>query len=329
MNRRSLLLAATAVGAVVASGRLGAQPASSSRVITIYVPYPAGGISDAQARTIAPHLSKAMNGATVVVENLTGASGSIAAQRLLSAPADGHALMVVSPSETILAPLTIAGLKYNAEDFRLLANGIAAPTALLVRPTLDVNNVNQLIAYSANAANRELTAGNVGVGSMPQLIAEDFRQRTGSRLLHVPYRGGAPMLGDLMANQIDMALMPFAGPILGMVATGKLKLIGIASPTRMAAYPNHPYLNDHPALKDFNYPTWSTFAVSKAVPDVVVTRLNTALGEIMQLPDVQAWVKAAGSFVPETLSVAGSAAFYAAEIKKIRSFARAINLQPQ
>jgi tripartite-type tricarboxylate transporter receptor subunit TctC len=285
-------------------------------------------VSDAQSRTIAPHLSKAL-GQPVIVENLTGASGSIAAQKMLSAPADGHSLMVVSPSETILPPLIISSVKYQPEDFRLLANGIAAPTALLARATLEAKNVNELLAYSANQANKELSYGSMGQGSMPHLTAEDFRQRTGARLLHVPYRGGAPLLQDLMGGQIDMAFMPFAGPILGMVAAGKLKVIGLATPTRIPALAQFPVLNDHPALKDFNYPLWSTFAVSKAVPDETAAKLNKTLNEIMQLPDVQAWVKAAGSFVPEALSLQGAADFYQAEIRKIRALAKAVNLQAQ
>jgi tripartite-type tricarboxylate transporter receptor subunit TctC len=237
--------------------------------------------------------------------------------------------MVVSPSETILAPLTIAGLKYQAEDFRLLANGIAAPTALIARATLEANNVTELLAFSANKANKEVSYGSIGLGSMPHLTAEDFRQRTGARLLHVPYRGGAPLLQDLMGGQIDVAFMPFAGGILGMVASGKLKVIGLATPTRIPALAQHPVLSDHPALKDFSYPVWSTFAVSKSVPDEAAARLNVALNEIMQLPDVQAWVKAAGSFVPETLSLKGAADFYQAETRKIRALAKSVNLQAQ
>ena len=199
MQRRQLVLSALTLSSNAMGASAFAQATVQpfpSKVITIYVPYSAGGISDQQARTIAPHLSKAL-GQPVVIENLTGANGSIAAQKMLSSPVDGHSMMVVSPNETILAPLTITGLKYQAEDFRLLANGIAAPTALLARPTLDVNNLNELLAY---AVAKELRYGSVGLGSMPHLTAEDFRQRTGARLLHVPYRGGAPMIQDMMAG---------------------------------------------------------------------------------------------------------------------------------
>ena len=324
MKRRSLLQHSLALAAAVAAPAM-AQTASSGRPITIYVPYPAGGVSDGQSRTVAPHLSKRM-GVPVVVENLTGASGSISANKMLSSPPDGHALMVVSPSETILAPMVIAGLKYRAEDFRLLAAGIVVPTVLVARPTLEADNVAALVALSQK---KELSFGSIGQGSMPQLTAEDFRQRTGARLLHVPYRGGAPLVQDLMANQIDIAFMPFAGPLLGIVATGKAKIIGLVSPTRFPAYAQHPYVNDYPPLKDFNYPVWSTFAVSRAVPEDMAARLNLALNEVMQLPDVQAWVKGAGSFVPDALDLKGAADFYDAETRKIRTLAKAINLQPQ
>ena len=325
MKCRSTILGLLALAVATLSGATAAQAQSLVKVITIYVPYPAGGISDAQSRIIAPHLSKAL-GVPVVVENLSGASGSIAASKMLSAAPDGSALMVASPSETILAPMMIAGLKYQADDFRLLANGIAAPTALLARPTLEANDAAGLLALSQK---KELTFGSIGLGSMPQLTAEDFRQRTSAKLLHVPYRGGAPMLRDLIAGQIDMVFMPYAGPILGMVAAGRIKVIGLASPTRIEAYPNLPYLNDLALLKDFNYPVWSTFAVSMAVPDEAAARLNKVLGEIMMLPDVQAWVKAAGSLVQEALTLKGAADFYDAETRKIRRLAKAINLKAE
>jgi tripartite-type tricarboxylate transporter receptor subunit TctC len=289
------------------------------------VPYPAGGISDQQARTIAPHLSKAL-GQPVVVENLSGAGGSIAAQKMLSMPADGHSLMVVSPNETILAPLTIPGLKYQAEDFRLLANGVTAPTALLARSTLEVNNLTELLTYSAN---KELRYGSVGLGSMPHLTAEDFRQRTGTRLLHVPYRGGAPMIQDMVAGHIDIAFMAFAGPILGMAAAGKIKVIGLATVPRIPALTQFAVLNDHASLRDFDYPVWSTFAVSKSVPEEAAARLSQSLNEIMQLPQVQAWVKTVGSFVLEPVTLKGAADFYQTETRKIRGLAKALNLLGQ
>jgi tripartite-type tricarboxylate transporter receptor subunit TctC len=325
MKRRQFVLSAP----VLAVSTLGATALAQTttqpfptKLITIYVPYPAGGISDQQARTIAPHLSKAL-GQSVVIENLTGAGGSIAAQKMLSSPADGHSLMVVSPNETILAPLTITGLKYQAEDFRLLANGVAAPTALLARSTLEADNVNELLAYSAN---KELRYGSVGLGSMPHLTAEDFRQRTGARLLHVPYRGGAPMMQDMMAGHIDIAFMAFAGPILGMVAGGKIKIIGVAAAPRIPALAQFAALNDHAALRDFDYPVWSTFAVSKSVPEETAAKLNQTINDIMQLPQVQAWVKSAGSFVLEPVTLQGAADFYQTETRKILRLAKTLNL---
>jgi tripartite-type tricarboxylate transporter receptor subunit TctC len=328
MKRRQFLLSAP----VLAVSTLGATALAQTttqpfptKLITIYVPYPAGGISDQQARTIAPHLSKAL-GQSVVIENLTGAGGSIAAQKMLSSPADGHSLMVVSPNETILAPLTITGLKYQAEDFRLLANGVAAPTALLARSTLEADNVTELLAYSTN---KELRYGSVGLGSMPHLTAEDFRQRTGARLLHVPYRGGAPMMQDMMAGHIDIAFMALAGPIVGMVAAGKIKVIGLATAPRIPALAQFAVLNEHAALRDFDYPVWSTFAVSKSVPEETAAKLNQTLNDIMQSPPVQAWVKSAGSFALEPVTLQGAADFYQTETRKIRRLAKALNLLTQ
>ncbi len=328
MKRRQLVLSAPALAVSVLGAHAFAQTAAQpflTKVITIYVPYPAGGISDQQARTIAPHLSTAL-GQPVVVENLSGAGGSIAAQKMLSSSADGHSLIVVSPNESILAPMTIPGLRYQAEDFRLLASGVAAPTALLARATLEATNVVELLAYSVN---KELRYGSVGLGSMPHLTAEDFRQRTGARLLHVPYRGGAPMMQDMVAGHIDIAFMAFVGPIVGMAAAGKIKVIGLATMPRIPALSQFAVLNDYAPLRDFDYPLWSTFAVSKSVPEETAIKLNQTLNEIMLLPQVQAWVKTAGSFVPEPVSLKGAAEFYQTETRKIRGLAKAVNLLGQ
>lgn len=328
MLRRQLLSCAWGLAAVALSGYAGAQ-SFPSKTITIYCPYPAGGISDIQARTVAPLLSKAL-GQTVVVENLTGASGSIAAAKMLSLPADGHTLMVVSPSETILAPITVKGVKYQAEDLRLLANGIAAPTALLIRPTLPVNSIPELIAYTKNKNNKEVSFGSVGPGSMPQLIAEEFKLRTGSSMFHVPYRGGAPMLNDLMAGQIDVAFMPFGGPILGMVAAGKMKVLGISTETRMPGISQYPTFEEaHPSLKGYYQSTWSTFAVAKGTPNAVIAKYNAVLGDIMQSAEIAKWAKAMGTFASPRLDVAEMAAFYKAETTSIRAIAKRLKLEAQ
>lgn len=164
---------------------------------------------------------------------------------------------------------------------------------------------------------------------MPHLTAEDFVLRTGARLLHVPYRGGAPMLQDLMSGQIDIAFMPFAGPILGMVTAGKLKVIGMANPTRLAARPSARYSMKIAVPKDFDYPVWSTFAASQAVKHEIANRLNKNLSEVMRVPEVLAWVKAAGIFASESRSLKGMADFYLTKIYKIRVLAKSVNFQTQ
>lgn len=321
MKRRQLLIGSLALGA--AAGPLRAQ--TGGKLLTIVVPYPPGGISDGQARLIAPHLGKAL-GLTVVVENITGAAGTLAVQKMLAAPADGHTLMVVSASDAILAPLTIAGARYQAEDLRLLGNGLAAPTALLARGNLPAGSLEELLKL---AATTELTYGSIGVGSMPHLTGEDFRRRTGARMLHVPYRGGVPLIQDLTGGNIDITFMPYAGPILGFVAQGKLKLIGMVGPTAGTAHAGLPSLTTHAQLKDINYPAWSSFAVPRSVPEEAAGRLNRALNDAMRQADVVAWVKTAGSAVGEPWGLAESETFYKAEIGKLRGLARQMDLKAQ
>ena len=134
------------------------------------------------------------------------------------------------------------------------------------------------------------------------------------------------MIQDMMAGHIDIAFMAFAGPLLGMVASGKIKVIGVATVPRIPALAQFAVLNDHAPLGDFDYPVWSTFAVSKSVPEETAAKLNQTLNEIMQLPQVQAWVKTAGSFVLEPVTLKGAADFYQTETRKIRGLAKAVNL---
>lgn len=321
-RRRALLLGglATAVLPHPVRAQYGA-----ARVVLL-VPFPPGGASDALARQLAPHLEATLS-RTVVVENLPGASGTLAAQRMLSAPPDGHTLMVVSSSETIMPPLLMPGLRYQAEDFRLLMAPLQAPVALLARPGLPVDTVQELLATPAGAPRLPFTYGSFGHGSVAHLAAEHFAQLTGLSMTHVPYRGGAPLVNELLGDQVDLAFFPMAGPALQLAQQGRLKVLGLASRSRPAHLSRFALLTDQAALQDFVHAAWNSIAVSRGVPLVTAHRLNRLLDEILRRDDVRALAERQGTQVPAPMGLDELDSFYREQVAGTRALARAIKLQ--
>lgn len=319
---RLLCMALLSLGAGIAAGQ-----GFPSRPVIVVVPYPAGGTADALARVVAPHLSRQL-GQPVVVENVSGASGSLGAQRLQQAAHDGHTLMVASPSETILVPLTMAGVRYAAEDFRLLTLGMSVPTALLARAGLPHAGIRELVAQARDPAQPELSFASVGVGSIPHLAGAHFAQLSGARLLHVPYRGAAPLMQALMSGEVDLAFFPLVGQVLGMAGTGKVRILGIAGLDRGPAAAPYPLLGEEAQFKDFVHPAWSAFAVARGVPEDRVQRLSRAVADALSAPDVRAWARDTGTTPPpEGTGLAEAAAFYRAEVAKLNQLARSVKLQ--
>jgi tripartite-type tricarboxylate transporter receptor subunit TctC len=301
---------------------------TNGKTVSLVSPFPAGGITDLVARAIAPSLSKALS-QTVIVENVTGANGSIAANKMFNAPADGHVLMMVSPGETIMPPILMSSVKFKAEDFRLLVNGPSVPLALLMRPGLNFKNVDELITYAKNPANKPLSFGSFGNGSLGHLAAAHFIELTGAKMIHVPYRGGAPLTTDLMGDQIDLSFFPIAGNGLQMVDSGKVKQLGIALDHKLPQYAKYDLLSAHPLLKPFVHLSWQSIAVPRAVPLALAEKLNQDLNLIFQSEDIKGLASKNGSFIPAPLGLAQIEANYQAEIARTRALAKAVKLEAQ
>jgi tripartite-type tricarboxylate transporter receptor subunit TctC len=325
MRRRSMVLAGLASWAGAALPLVQAQ----SKPTVILSPFPAGGVTDLTARQIAPLLAKALGGQPVIVENLTGASGSIAASKMFAAPADGTLLMMVSPSETILPPLMLSAVKFKSEDFRLLINGPSVAVALFMRNGLNFKDVGELIAYAKDPANKPLSYASFGIGSIAHLAAEHFSELAGIKMTHVPYRGGAPVTADLMGNQVDVSFFPIAGASMQMIDAGKVKCLGVALPVKLPQYSKYELLTAHPALKSFIHVTWQSLAVPKATPPAIADRLHKELTQIFQGEELKAFAAKQGSFIPEPLSLAQIDANYMGEIARTRALAKAVKLEAQ
>ncbi len=301
-----------------------------SKPVTLMVPYPAGGVSDVIARTLNVTLAKHL-GQPVIVENLGGASGAIAAQKVLNSPADGHIIFQGGPNELILAPLANSAVKYKSEEFRLVQMITINPMAVLARKDLPVNNGDELVAYAkkAAAAGTPMTYAGVGPGSMYHLLGEHMSKQTGVAMTHVPYKGGAPAQQDLMGGLVDIFMTPFGKSHGQLVEEGKLKVVGVLSSERQAMFKKAPTLNESKALKGFVFEMWSGYFVRRDTPEAVVQALHKALSDVANDPAVRAALEAQAMVVPRPQPLAAMNKVYADNIARYRGIAKSINLQPE
>ena len=296
--------------------------------VNLMVPYPAGGPSDATARIFTVPLGKEL-GQQVIVENLGGVSGALAAQKVLAAPADGYYIFMGSPNEVILSPLVNAALKLKTEDFRLVHPVADAVMVFVARKDLPANNVDELIALARKSADRPLSYGSVGVGSLYHLILENVQQLAGIKLTHAPYKGNAPLLQDIGGGQVDFAVLVYSAAMGALAEQGRLKVIGQLGAQRSELLKNVPTASEGKELKNFSYKTWGGFMVPKNTPENVVERLHKAIGATLKDPAVRSQLAAQTQLASAPMSLAESAKLFEAETARYRDIARSINLQPQ
>ncbi|GMW07015.1 MAG: ABC transporter substrate-binding protein [Nevskiales bacterium] len=300
----------------------------ASGVVSMVVPYPAGGQADAVARVVQAEFQRTL-GQTVIVENAPGGSGSIAVSKVLSAAPDGRTLLVGTPLELIQAPLGLAAVKHKPEQFRMLRPIAGTSLLLLVRPDLPVANVAELVALAKKSSAKEMTYCSSGKGSIFHLVAERFAIDTGLKLLQVPYRGGAQMLPALAGGEIDFGFIPLGGPVIGMIKTGRLKPLAITATARHPALPEVPTMNETGLVKGFEFDAWAALLASRALPDALAAKLNAAMGSVTALPQVRKELETAGMTMAAPMDLAAADRFYAAEAVRYQSIAKAIDLQPE
>ena len=317
----SLLVAATAFSPALAQ----TYPV---KPISLVVPYPAGGPSDFFARKMQAEATAKL-GKTVVVENLGGAGGSIGLTKVANAPADGYTLSLGSPMELVLAPMAIQGVRYKSEDFKLVAQFATTNTILAVRNSLNVKTVDQLLALARKSADKPLSYGSVGPGSLYHLIGEKFSQLTKVDLLHVPYKGIAPLLNDLMGGQIDMAFLPMAGSIPQTVLDGKIQGLAVTAKTPHPLFKQFPAMASMKGLEAMDFDIWAGVQVHKNTPDVVVNTLNQAFYAAAETPENRKALEGSGNVVLASRTPAELARIYQGEIERYRAIAKSINLQAQ
>ena len=304
--------------------------AQSGKPLTLMVPYPAGGVSDVIARIVSPVLAKHLE-RNVIVENLGGAGGAIAAQKVLNAPADGNIIYQGSPNELILTPMAVAAVKHKSEDFRPVQSITLNEMIVFARKDLPVSNGDELAAYAAKMAKegRPLTYASVGPGSLYHVLGEQMSKVLNVPMTHVPYKGGAPATQDLMSGLVDIFITPYGKSYVELVNSGKIKAVAALSNERQASFKSVPTLNESKALKGFVFDTWQSYFVRKDTPEPVVQALHKALSEVANDPGVRTTLEAQGMIVPKPVALDKVTKSYNDEIAQYRAIAKSINLQAQ
>ncbi|NDY90397.1 tripartite tricarboxylate transporter substrate binding protein [Ideonella livida] len=314
-------------------GGMASAQASLPKQVNLMVPYPAGGPSDAIARLVDKPLAKAA-GQMVIVENLGGVSGALAAQKVLSAPADGGYVFQGSPNELILAPLANAAVKLRSEDFRPVQLIGVAPIAILARKGLAAGHVDELIALARKAAadGKPLSYGSVGVGSFYHVLGAHFGQTVGATLNHVPYKGVAPLVQDIAGEQVDFAIVVVTPGAIALAEQGRMKVLGTLAPAgkpEVALLKAYPSINDSKTLHDFAFNIWTGYFVRKDTPEPVVQALHAALTQVLGDAGVRGQLEQLGMMVASPLSLAEASRHYEAQTARFRAIAKSIRLEAQ
>ncbi len=289
MQRRTLLLAGAGL---LAATSVQAQPAwAPNRALRIVVPLAPGGTADTLARIIAEPLGREL-GQSVIVENRPGGTNTVGAVAVARAPADGHTILYAPPPVQILNPLMMRNMQYDAQaDFTPLVALMRAPKLLVVRPDSPARSVADLVAM-AKARPGAITYASSGIGSSAHLAGALFAQLAGVELLHVPYRGTAPGVQDVMAGRVDMTLDTAAG-LLPLVRDGRLRALAVSTRDVAQAAPELPPIAA--TLPGFHDASFNYLLLAARTPPEAVAVLNAAMNKVLADPAIRARFTALGA----------------------------------
>lgn len=313
LNRRNFcgtVAGTLAASAIALPGTAAAQGTWPSRPITMIVPFAPAGSNDIIARAIANEMSQSLK-QPVVVENRPGAGGMLGAAVVAKAPADGYTLMLASSSLTIGIALK-SGLSFDGrKDFTPIAMAASGPMMLVGSTKLAARTPAELVAY-AKANPGKLTYGSSGIGSIPHVGMEMLALAGGIKVLHVPYKGGTPVLNDIMGGQIDLYLGSFP-QVLPLVRTNKLRAIGVTSDKRSQLVPEIAPMAD--AIPGFSVDLWWGIFGPGNMPRELVTRLNAEVTKALQSQAMRKFAENEG-VATGTLDADAFGRVYANEIRE-------------
>lgn len=290
-----------------------------SRPITIVIGYPPGGSTDLTGRTIAADLAKRL-GVPVVVENAGGAGGTIGAQKVANAPADGFTLLVGANNEIAISRLVSASVKYQLKDFTPIGLIASQPMVLVASSKSGVKNMAQFLS-TVKKHPGQFSYGSSGVGTALHLAGEMIKDQGGLFMTHIPYRGVAPLANDLLGNNIEFGVFVLSSA-LPHIKSGRLLALGTTESKRAAVTPDIPALAESPQLKGLHINSWFALMAPAGLPEGVTSKLKRALAESLQTPDVRKKLEDSGSAIaPLNVDMAPFLATETATYQKIVNFA--------
>jgi tripartite-type tricarboxylate transporter receptor subunit TctC len=327
IRRRPLLAAASALAASPLAAPAIAQGTGGwpNRPIRLVVPYPPGGASDIAGRMQADVLSAGL-GVPVVVDNRAGAGGTIGTAHVAQSAPDGYTIMMASPSSHLGAPLLFRNPGYEGvDDFTAIATFAHGTSMVCVHPSLPVNNIQELIAY-ARARPGQLNFGSAGAGGANHMLGVLFMMRTGVELTHVPYRGAAQALADLIAGNIQLVFDSFSG-VIGAVRAGRVKALAVTSAERWPLAPEFPTVQEQ-NVPNYELPSFSAVMGPAGIPEPIVMRMNGIINEALRTPALIERLAANGN-APFISTPAEFAALMRAQREVWRELVRSTGLEPQ
>jgi tripartite-type tricarboxylate transporter receptor subunit TctC len=294
------------------------------RTLTLLIGYPPGGSTDLTGRTVAEELSRVLK-TPVVVENLGGAGGALAAQKLIAAAPDGCTLMVGANNELVINQHINRQIRYDGlRDFTPLGLVASQPLVLVASGKAGVSNLQEFVEKVRRQPG-QVSYGSSGVGTSLHLAGELVKEKAGLDMVHVPYRGVAPLTNDLLGSTIEYGIFVLSSA-LPHVRSGKLVALGTTEARRSPLTPDVPALAEHPSMRDIHVSTWFMLVGPKGMPQPIVHTLRKALDEAMKSPSLRHKLEASGSVV--VTSQPDLPAFMAAESAKFRRMAEVAKIEP-
>ncbi len=320
MRRRAVIAAAAAVVTLPGAGRA-AEPAWPARAVRIVVPFTPGGSNDAMARPLAERL-QAHFGQPFVVENRPGAGSAIGVQHVAQSQADGHTLLVTTSSVTAIAP--VQGLRFDpTADLDAVALLARSPLVALVPPASPLKTLADIVRREREAPGG-LHYASSGPGSTTHIMQELFNLRTGSRMVHVPYRGTAPALTDLMAGRVDVMFTTIASAA-GQIRGGLLRILAYTGEGRPPGTPDAPTARAQGL--DYEAGIWWGLFAPRGLPPALRAGINEAVNAILRDPPFAAHLAKEGA-VPAPLAPAAFDDFLRREVATMQEVVRAAGIRP-